>query len=242
MIWKVYLTCSDSHSGGLVAEGAETIEAACLDEAKEAAEELSDKWTREMFDDDNFHEVIEEDWPSRGYSVQARFFAEFQTHWEIESSQGTAVGEDGEPMAEDTVRVRIKLHEEALVRAAGGNPDCQHEWDIADPHCGPNNSLHHHDRCLLCGLQKSMTTYSHAPDMNTVCYKQPKYWCPKCQSDKVPCGCHVHRTPSRPAERVVSGTRLPPSIPWRVASRDLGGLGGGRARLVPRRGGGDKLG
>lgn len=48
------LCCDDDSDYGAFAEGEKTIDATSLEEAEQAAEELSRKWTRETFDDAAF--------------------------------------------------------------------------------------------------------------------------------------------------------------------------------------------
>jgi len=72
----------------------------------------------------NMKEAIEEaidwakegDWPDEGCTVDVTV---------------KRLDDDGEPVEEETVEVEIPPNEPAMIRAAGGDPDCEHEW-IAD--------------------------------------------------------------------------------------------------------------
>ena len=75
-------TCDEAteDGNGPLSEGEETLEAASLEEAEEAAGDLADTWTRESFDNDDFHGVIREHEWSEDNSVRAHLVARLQTH------------------------------------------------------------------------------------------------------------------------------------------------------------------
>jgi hypothetical protein len=66
------------------------------------------------------------------------------------------------------------LNEEALVRAAGGDPRREHKWEAWEPAVGENKVPLNGDRCLVCGLEAWSMNCSDDRRTSRIDYRQPE--------------------------------------------------------------------
>jgi hypothetical protein len=142
--------------------GSETIEfeAESDDEATQEAEDIAVDW------------IENGDWGDEGALVDWRASVE---------------DEDDNTVAELSGTVEIEPDHAALMRQAGADPDCEHEWTADEEHeggCRENpgvwslggTTLRFADHCLLCGLQRIRTEYGsqrNPGEADTVEYSMP---------------------------------------------------------------------
>lgn len=116
------------------------IEAADLAAAEEMAAEMADEFVRDG------------EWGNDGASVGVR--------WAI-----TQADEDGDEveLASDGLTVEIEPDHDSLIRKAGGDPDCDHEWTSeGEGGCDENPGVWSHggtsmsfaSHCRTCGLHR----------------------------------------------------------------------------------------
>lgn len=157
--------------GGIGKETIE-IEAEDLDEARDQAiDELRD-WIRGG------------EWGDEGASVDAGW---------------TLADEDGEELESGSLTVPVKPNHEALIRRAGGDPACDHDWTSeGEGGCKENpgvwsrggTKLSFESHCRTCGLHRlaiSLGSQHNPGESDTVEYQQPKTWCEECQSEECKC-------------------------------------------------------
>lgn len=106
---------------------------------------------------------------------------------------------DSVPVDEDSHEVDIEPDHDALIRAAGGDADCDHDWTAeGEGGCDENpgvwstggTSMVFHTHCKKCGLHRveRSTGPQHNPgEHDTVEYTQPENWCVECQSEECEC-------------------------------------------------------
>lgn len=154
--------------------GSETvqIEAASIEDASEMAEGMTREW------------IDNGEWGDEGALVDA--------WWRIED-------EDGETLGEGDVEVEIEPNHRALIRDAGGDPDCDHDWTSEgegglDENPGVWSSggttFVFTCHCRTCGLHRTKTDYGsqrNPGQHDTVEYHQPDHWCAECQSEECEC-------------------------------------------------------
>jgi hypothetical protein len=155
--------------------GSETtrIEADNLDKARDLAKGEVADWIREG------------DWGDSGASVSAWY---------------TLIDEDGETVVDDEgITVEIEPDHDALIRAAGGDPDCDHDWTSeGEGGCNENpgvwsvggTALMIRDHCRKCGLRRRehyTGSQQNPGEHDTVTYEQPETWCPDCECEECVC-------------------------------------------------------
>jgi len=101
--------------------------------------------------------------------------------------------------SEGTVCVEIKPDHDALIKAAGGDHDCDHDWTSeGEGGCTENpgvwstggTSLVFHTHCRTCGLkrvERSTGSQRNPGEHDTVEYTQPDSWCAECQHEECEC-------------------------------------------------------
>ena len=149
----------------------EMIEVQDREEIADEAEELCHSWAREG------------EWGDEG--------AYILTNWEA------FILED----ADDSgyTHTHIEPDHEALIRAAGGDPDCEHEWTFEGEggldenpgvwSCGGTTFVFD-SHCRKCGLHKHFVDYGtqrNPGQANSWSYEQPEDWCPECQHEECVC-------------------------------------------------------
>lgn len=109
--------------------------------------------------------------------------------------------EDGEEVDEENMRVEIEPDHDALIREAGGDICCKHDWSAeGEGGCQENpgvwstggTSMVFKRHCRKCGLKRTenWTGAQRNPgEHDTFEYEQPENWCEECQSEE--CGCQV---------------------------------------------------
>lgn len=119
-------------------------------------------------------------------------------HWHVlEDTQ-----EDTEEEVEidsDYCAVEVEPDHEGLIRAAGGDPDCDHDWTAeGEGGCLENPGVWSHGgtamsfttHCRRCGLQRyeyHTGSQCNPGEHDTVTYTQPEQWCADCQSEDCSC-------------------------------------------------------
>lgn len=111
-----------------------------------------------------------------------------------------AVTSEGEEeVAEGRGSVEIEPDHDAMIRAAGGDADCDHEWTSeGEGGCRENpgvwstggTSMSFASHCRACGLHRneySCGSQRNPGERDTVSYEQPDNWCVECQSDDCEC-------------------------------------------------------
>jgi hypothetical protein len=107
---------------------------------------------------------------------------------------------DGSVYDEHEFHVEIDPDHDLLIRAAGGNPDCDHHWTSeGEGGCDSNpgvwscggTTMKFASHCRHCGLHKVEVHHGsqrNPDDHDTVTYTQPEQWCGECESQD--CGCN----------------------------------------------------
>lgn len=143
-----------------------------VDSAQEAAEEY----------------VRDGEWGDEGGSVSVRV-------WRV----GIDADGDRVDVDEEWITVDIPPDHDALIRAAGGDTDCDHEWTSeGEGGCDENpgvwsvggTAMLFMSHCRLCGLHRcERTTGSqrNPGEHDTVTYEQPPSWCAECQAEECEC-------------------------------------------------------
>lgn len=107
--------------------------------------------------------------------------------------------EDDEEVTSGHHTVEVKPDHDSLIRAAGGDPECDHDWTSEGEggcsespgvwsHGGTSMSFASH--CRLCGLHRReyhTGSQRNPGEHDTVSYEQPAFWCAECQCEE--CGC-----------------------------------------------------
>jgi hypothetical protein len=106
---------------------------------------------------------------------------------------------DGEVNHAVTINVEIEPDHDALIRAAGGNPDCDHHWTSeGEGGCDQNpgvwscggTTMKFASHCRHCGLHRVEIHHGsqrNPDDHDTVTYTQPDQWCSECESEECVC-------------------------------------------------------
>jgi hypothetical protein len=149
-------------------------------DAIQTAEELTREW------------VEGGDWGDDGASIDA--------FWRL-YRQDKADRDDGEEIDSGSFTVEIEPDHDALIRRAGGDPHCDHEWVATvevEGGCRENpgvwstsgTSFTCRTHCRVCGLRRTehVTGSQRNPgEHDTVSFEQPDSWCAECQREE--CGC-----------------------------------------------------
>jgi hypothetical protein len=102
-------------------------------------------------------------------------------------------------IGEGSVTVEIEPDHDALIRAAGGDLDCDHDWTSeGEGGCDENpgvwstggTSMTFAAHCRMCGLHRTEhhTGSQRDPgEHDTVEYSQPNSWCEECQREECEC-------------------------------------------------------
>lgn len=108
----------------------------------------------------------------------------------------------GDEVADGSSEVEIEPTHDALIRDAGGDTACEHEWTAeGEGGCRENpgvwsvggTAMTFRAHCRLCGLiriERSTGSQRNPGEHDTVQYQQPEHWCAECQSDDEECACH----------------------------------------------------
>lgn len=105
----------------------------------------------------------------------------------------------GEETDRRDLTVEIEPDHDTMIRRAGGDPDCDHDWTSeGEGGCDQNpgvwstggTSMSFASHCRTCGLHR--TEYHCGGQRNpgehdTVEYSQPSEWCAECQSEECKC-------------------------------------------------------
>jgi hypothetical protein len=136
------------------------LEADTLDEAIEQIQEEADEWCADGA------------WGDDGASVEV--------YWHLYANS-----DQTEEMDSGSVTVEIEPDHDALIRAAGGDPDCEHEWSSkGEGGCDENpgvwsiggTSMMYAAHCTKCRLHRVNTTTGvqrNPGEHDTVEYEQP---------------------------------------------------------------------
>lgn len=135
-----------------------TITATTLDDAREQADAETEEW------------IEGGEWGRAGASVRASW---------------TLTDEAGDEVADGAVTVEIEPDHDALIRDAGGDPDCDHAWSSeGEGGCAENpgvwstggTSIVTAEHCTRCGLHrvtKHTGSQRNPGEHDTVTYSQP---------------------------------------------------------------------
>ena len=105
----------------------------------------------------------------------------------------------GEETDERRLTVEIEPNHDALIREAGGDTSCDHDWTSEGEGGLRENpgvwstggtSMLFASRCRTCGLHRTEYTCGsqrNPGEHDTVKYRQPDRWCVECQSDECEC-------------------------------------------------------
>ncbi len=127
--------------------------------------------------------VGEGEWESDGGSVRVRW----------------SVTDDGDEIADGFVDVELDVDHAALIRAAGGDPDCKHDWTregegglAVNPGVSrtEGNGLSVAEHCRQCGLSRVHRVpgpRTNAGEAETWTYSQPDQWCSDCEREDCEC-------------------------------------------------------
>ncbi len=125
------------------------------------------------------------DWPEQGCSISLRVVGL--------RLDGT---ESDEEIRGD---IDIEPDHDYLIREAGGNPDCDHDWTSeGEGGCRENpgvwstggTTMEFHTHCRRCGLHRAETekgSQRNPGDHDTTFYTQPGSWCSECESEHRNC-------------------------------------------------------
>ncbi len=107
--------------------------------------------------------------------------------------------EDGEQTDFEGITVEIEPNHKALIRRAGGDPDCDHDWTSegeggSDQNPGvwktTGDRLIICKHCRTCGLHRTERVCGKQRDpgeCDRVEYRQPEKWCADCESESCEC-------------------------------------------------------
>ena len=105
----------------------------------------------------------------------------------------------GEETDSRSLIVEIEPDHDAMIRRAGGDPDCDHDWTSeGEGGCDQNpgvwstggTSMSFASHCRTCGLHRTEYTCGsqrNPGEHDTVEYIQPDSWCAECQSEECDC-------------------------------------------------------
>lgn len=148
------------------------IEADTLEDAREQADAETEAW------------IEDGEWGSDGASIGA--------WW-------TLSDEDGDEIDTGSVTVDIEPDHDALISAAGGDTDCDHDWSAEGEGGLSENpgvwstggtAMVFHAHCRSCGLhrkERSTGSQRNPGEHDTVEYEQPANWCVECQREECEC-------------------------------------------------------
>lgn len=156
-------------------------------------------------------EVTEECGGSETLVVEADSREDARTLAEAACRQWVSEGEYGDEGASvsawytlegddpEHITVEFETDHDALIAAAGGSPDCEHDWTAeGEGGCVENpgvwstggTSMSFATHCRLCGLhclEISLGSQHNPGDHDRATYRQPAQWCVECQSDDCDC-------------------------------------------------------
>jgi hypothetical protein len=155
----------------------------------QATSECGSVWDLEAEDMDEAIEKAEEE--VRG--------GEWGDDGAVVSVQIEQLRHDGTVYHEVEIDVEIEPDHDALIRAAGGNPDCDHDWTSEgegglDENPGVwsmgGTTMTFASHCRHCGLHKVEVhrgSQRNPGEHDTVTYTQPDEWCSECESQDCCC-------------------------------------------------------
>ncbi len=106
---------------------------------------------------------------------------------------------DGDDVDKGKIDVEIEPDHDALIREAGGDPDCDHDWTSEGEGGLEENpgvwsvggtALVFHYHCRKCGLHQChhfLGSQRNPGEHDTYEYTQPERWCAKCQHEECQC-------------------------------------------------------
>jgi hypothetical protein len=130
------------------------------------------------------------DWGDAGACVGAGWLL-----YDVDAEEGD------DPIDTGSMEVAIEPDHRALIRRAGGDPDCDHEWvstaridgglrENPGVFSAGGTTMILSDHCRLCGLRRTRTHLGrqrNPGEADTVRYQQPGSWCPSCEAEHEPC-------------------------------------------------------
>ena len=112
---------------------------------------------------------------------------------------GWTAYQNGVKVASGSYEAEIEPNHDALIREAGGYPECEHDWTAkGEGGCKENpgvwsmggTSISYSTHCQHCGLHRNeITTGSqrNPGEHDTVEYSQPDSWCGDCEAEECHC-------------------------------------------------------
>ncbi len=106
---------------------------------------------------------------------------------------------DGDEADSGSHTVEVEPDHVALIRAAGGDPDCDHEWTSeGEGGCDENPGVWSHggtamtfaSHCRICGLHRvehATGSQRNPGEHDTVTYEAPESWRQECQTEDCCC-------------------------------------------------------
>jgi hypothetical protein len=162
-------------------------------------------YTLEMRDDSGATEDVEFDDENEARSGIASECQEWVEGGEW-GDNGAAISvywtlyEDGDEIDSGFETVDIEPNHDALIKAAGGDTDCDHDWTSEgegglDENPGVwstgGTSMTFRSHCRTCGLKRTehhTGSQRNPGEHDTVEYEQPDSWCPECEHEECECG------------------------------------------------------
>lgn len=161
-------------------------------------------WVLEMRDDCGSSESVEFDHQPPSSEITAAI-----KEWVAEGSWGDdgasvdvrydVTDPEGDEVDSDCYTVEIEPDHDAMIRAAGGDTDCEHDW-TSDGEGGLDEnpgvwstggtSMTFASHCRCCGLHRiehATGSQKNPGEHDTVEYSQPDAWCAECQSEDCTC-------------------------------------------------------
>lgn len=144
--------------------------------------------TMPVAEDDDFAKLAEDYMEDGDWDGPARI----AYSWEVTDLVGDTIDEGSDELV-------IEPDHDELIRKAGGDTDCDHDWTSeGEGGCSDNpgvwstggTSMMFRSHCRSCGLIKiERTTGSqrNPGECDTVSYEQPDTWCSDCESEECSC-------------------------------------------------------
>ena len=168
--------------------GTETIEIEAADDAEAA--ELAESELRDWVSDGEYGD--------EGASISAR--------WTLNDADGDEIGSG-------SITVEIEPDHDAMIKAAGGDAYCDHDWTSEgegglDENPGVwstgGTSMLYRSHCRSCGLKRRevhLGSQRNPGEHDTTRYEQPDSWCAECERED----CRCEKTPPYKLRSTESG-------------------------------------